>query len=108
MFHQRLLLEEYAVQLKFIRGIKNETADMLSRSYLVYELIESVSTEAFEPMIYEKHANEMVVPVDNDTIYLHQRNKIELENFRPHATTTANYDRTILWIKKGDDERYRI
>ena len=51
---------------------------MLSRNDLVYEPTGSVSTEEFEAIVHEKYENEMVVPVDYDTIYLHQRDNIEL------------------------------
>ena len=91
VFRQRLMFEEYIVQLKCIQGIKNEVSDMLSRHDLVYEPTESVSTEEFEAMVHEKYENEMVVLVDYDTIYLHQRYNIELEDFRRHAITTSNY-----------------
>ena len=41
----------------------------MSRNDLVYEPTESVSAEEFEVIVHEKHATEMVVTVDYDTIY---------------------------------------
>lgn len=48
MLRQRFLLEEYRVELRFIQGIKNENADMLSRNELVHEPENTVSILAFE------------------------------------------------------------
>ena len=45
VIRQRLLLEEDAVSLKFIQGIKNVAADMLSRNVLLFEPTKIVSTE---------------------------------------------------------------
>ena len=90
VLRQRLLLEEYAVQLKFIQGIKNDAADMLSRNELIFKPTATVSTEAFEAMVYEVHVNDMVVPVVYDTICLHQRDDEELEGYRTNAMTKAN------------------
>ena len=113
MLRQRLLLEEYAVQLKFIQGIKNDVADMLSRNDLVFDPTATVSTEAFEAMVHEVHANDMKVPVDYDTICLHQRDGEELEGYRTNAMTKANYKTaaygcTSLWTKKGAGGKDRI
>ena len=52
------------------------------------------------------HVNEMTVPVDYETICLHQRDDLELQNYRTHETTRENYKteqfgKSILW-KKGD------
>ena len=45
VLRQRLLLEEFAVCLKFIQGIKNVAADMLSGNVLFFEPTKIVSTE---------------------------------------------------------------
>ena len=56
VLRQRLLLEKYAVNLKFIQGIKNVAADMLSRNELVFERTKKVSTESFEELVHEVHS----------------------------------------------------
>ena len=48
VLRQRLLLEEYVVSLKFIQGIKNVAADMLSRNELIFEPTKKSSAEKFE------------------------------------------------------------
>ena len=54
---QRLLLEEYAVQLKFIEGIKNNAADMLIRKKLFFGPTATVSSKEFEAMMHNIHTH---------------------------------------------------
>ena len=71
MLHQRLILVEYGVKLRFIQGIKNEEAGMLSRKEFVNERENTVSTKAFEFMTLGIHINEMSVPLDYETFFVH-------------------------------------
>ena len=64
MLYQRLLLEEFGVDLRFIQGIKNEVADMLSRNEFVDEPEKIVSTIVFEFMILNTRINDILVSVD--------------------------------------------
>ena len=64
-------------------------------------------------IVLEIHINEMSVPVDYDTICLHQRDDIELKESCIYQKTRENYKSTnygqkTLWTKKGEDEQYRI
>ena len=113
VLRQRLLLEEYAVNLKFIQGIKNVAADMLSRNDLIFEPTKKVSTEKFEELVHEVHSTEMIVPVDYEVIAVHQASDKELYEFRTSKDTTGNYKmcdfgKTCLWTKKGQDGQDKI
>ena len=90
VLRQRILLEEYAVKLGFIQGIKNEAADMLSRNELIFEPTERVSTEKFEELVHEVHNTEMLVPVDYEIISQHQAADKELKDFHTSKDTTKN------------------
>ena len=63
VLRQRLLLEEYTVNLKFIQGIKNEAADIISRNELIFEPTKKASTGKFEELVHEVQGMEMTVPV---------------------------------------------
>ena len=96
------------MELKYIEGKKNKAADILSRNKFVYKPNEKVDTQEFEEKIHEMHVNEMTVPVDYETICLHQRDDLELQSYRTHETTRGNYKteqfgKSILWTKKGTD-----
>ena len=79
VLRQRLLLEEYAVSLKFIQGIKNVAADMLSRNELIFEPTKKASAEKFEELVHEVHSMEMIVPVNDEVISQHQADNKELK-----------------------------
>ena len=91
VLRQRLLLEEYAVSLKFIQGIKNVAADMLSRNDLIFEPTKKVSTEKSEKLVHEIHSIDSIVPVDYEVIAVHQVSDNELKEFQTSKDTTGNY-----------------
>ena len=100
--------EEYAVNLKFIQGIKNEAADILSRNDPIFEPTKKVSTGKLEELVHEVHSIEMIVPVDYEVISQHQADDKELREYRSSKDTTRNYKitdsgRTSLWTKNGQD-----
>ena len=70
ILRQRLLLEEYGVDLVWIKGARNEAADTLSRNEFIYSPTMEVDTTESETMLlHEIHANDMQVPIDYLTIY---------------------------------------
>ena len=86
---------------------------MLSRNDLVYESTKKVSTEQFDELAHEAHSNKISVPVDYDTIWLHQKDDTELKKFRIDQKTkqkykTTDFGRMILWKKKGEGGQHRI
>ena len=99
--------------MKFIQGIKNVAADMLSRNDLVFKPTKKVSTEKFEELVHEVHSTEMIVPVDYEVIAVHQASDKELYEFRTSKDTTGNYKmcdfgKTCLWTKKSQDGKDKI
>ena len=95
VLRQRLLLEEYAVNLKFIQEIKNEVEDILSKNELIFEPTEKVSTEKFEETVRKVHSIEITVPVDYKVISQHQADDKELKEFRSSKVIT-DFVRTFL------------
>ena len=73
VLRQRLLLEEYVVDFKWIKGTKNETEDMLSRNDFIYKPKAAVDTVESEAMMHKIFANEMQIPIDYLTIKNYQR-----------------------------------
>ena len=73
VLHQRLLLEEYGVDLKFIAREKNKAADMLSRNEFVHNPCNEVDTTSSEAVIHEMYANDMIVPIDYLYFYVSAR-----------------------------------
>ena len=59
------------MELKFIRGEKNEEAGMLGRNYFVYTLYSQVGTLKSEAMIQDMYINDKIVPIDYLFIYIH-------------------------------------
>ena len=98
-------MEEYAVKLRIIQGIKNEAADMLSSNELIFEPAEKVSTGKFEELVHKVYNIEMSVPVDYEIISQHQAAGKELKDSRTSKDTTKDYKitdfgRTTLCTKK--------
>ena len=114
VLRQRLLLEEYGVDLKFIQGKKNEAADMLSRNEFNHEPCAEVDTTSSEAAMHELYANEFEVPIDYQTIFTYQRDDVELRSNRTKAATSHKYKQKdfgsfTLWNKKSDtDNKWRI
>ena len=113
VLRQRLLLEEYAVSLKFIQGIKNVAADMLSRNKLIFEPTKKASTEKFEELVHEVHSIEMTVLVDYEVISQHQVDDKEFKEFCSSKDTTrnckiVNFRKTLLWTKTRQDGQNKI
>ena len=114
MLRQRLLLEEYVVDLKWIKGTKNEVADMLSRNDFIYKPTAAVDTAESKAMMHEMFVNEMQVPIDYITIKNHQRDDEELKKNKTSSGTKRKYvlktfGKYELWSKKLDsDNKYRI
>ena len=75
------------MKFKFIQGIKNEGADILSRNELIFDPTEKFSTEKFEKLVHEVHSIEMAVPVDYEIIYQHQAADKKLKEFRSNNDT---------------------
>ena len=73
VIRQRLILEEYGVDLQFIQGKKNEATDILSRNGFIHKPNIAVDTSKFEAMMHKIYNNELDVPIDHLTIYTHQR-----------------------------------
>ena len=101
------------VSVKFIQGIKNVAADVLSRNDLIFKLTKKVSTEKFEELVHEVHSIDMTVPVDYKVISQLQADDNELKEFQSSKDTTRNYKiidfgRTLLWTKKGQDGQDKI
>ena len=78
VLHQKILLEEYAVDLKWIKGTKNEAVDILSRNEFIYKPTTTVDTAKSDTMMHEMFANEIKVPIDYLTIRNYQLDDQEL------------------------------
>ena len=91
MLSQRLLLEEYAVDLKWIKGTKNEAADVLSRNEFIYTPTVAIYTTKSEAMMHEMFTYEMEIPIDYLTIRNYQRDDEELRKNRASSGTSRNY-----------------
>ena len=86
-----MILEEYGVDLQFIQGKKNKTADILSRNEFIHKPNIAVDTSKFEAMMHKMYNDELDAPIDYLTIYTHQRDDKELSANRKNRDTAHNY-----------------
>ena len=114
VLRQRLILEEYGVDIKFIQGGNNTVADTLSRNEINAANVETRIIETVETHLHELFLRDILVPVDYTTLAIYQRDDEELTRNRtdPELSkkySTETFGRKLLWTKKSDDDnRTRI